>query len=390
MVRLLFEFALQLYQGSKGRLFCRVLSLSARQKELVTGFLIIGILVGGWGVGEALLRLLQRGQFGTAADVERSAQFYSDRQTSLRLPVPNSTQGKIHINSLGFRSPEIPVPKPPGTVRLAFLGSSTTYGPYVDNASTWPHLVTQAIQAAYPTCRVDYINAGVPGFSSPRILTYYRTYVSKLEPDIVILLPTDTSVGLSNLARRNHVHTGLPVQPSWFAQHSQLWAKLEKDVQVIKLQRAAFFPQGKLSFTYEELAAELRPALEAIAAQVTQDQRLLAVATVGEQLRAGQDRKEQRRAASTALYIMPFMSIPGLLKAGQYYNEVIADVARASNAILIEGHEEIPGTPVYYADVSHFKPAGSRLMAERVSSVLLRAPAVRQLFEACQELCGGS
>jgi len=250
--------------------------------------------------------------------------------------------------------------------------------------------VTQAIQAAYPTCHVDYINAGVPGFSSPHMLTYYRAYMSTLEPDIVVLLPTDTRVALSNLARRKYVHTGLPVQPSWLAQHSELWATIEKNVQVITLQRAAFFPQGKLTFTSEELAAELRPALEAIAAQATQDQRLLVVVTVGEQLRAGQDRKEQQRAAGTALYSMPFMSIPGLLKAGQYYNEVIAGVAEASNAILIEGHEQIPGTPVYYADTSHFKPAGSRLMAERVSSALLRAPAVRQLFEARQELCRGS
>jgi hypothetical protein len=366
------------------------LSLSERQKELVMGFLIIGIIVGGWAAGEALLRLVQRGQFGTAANVEISVQFYRDQQTGLRLPVPNSMQGKIRINSLGFRSPEIPVPKPPRTVRLAFLGSSTTYDPYVDDASTWPHLVTQAIQAAYPTCRVDYINAGVPGFSSPHILTYYRAYVSKLEPDIVVLLPTDTSVALSNLARRKRVHTGLPVQPSWFAQHSELWAKIEKNVQVIKLQRAAFFPQGKLTFTYEELAAELRPAVEAIAAEVTQDHRLLAVATVGEQLRAGQDRQGQQRAAGTALYSMPFMSIPGILKAEQYYYEVIAGVARASNAILIEGDEQIPGTRVYYSDASHFKPAGSRLMAERVSGVLLRAPPVRQLFEARQELCRGS
>jgi hypothetical protein len=367
-----------------------VLSLSERQKELMTGFLIIGIMVGGWGTGEALLRLVQRGQFGAAANIEKSVQFYRDQQTSLRLPVPNSTQGKMRINSRGFRSPEIPVLKPPGTIRLAFLGSSTTYDPYVDDASTWPHLVTQAIQAAHPTCRVDYINAGIPGFSSPHMLTYYRTHVSKLEPDIVVWLPTDTRVALSNLARRKHVHTGLPIQPSWVAQHSELWATIEKNVQVIKLQRAAFFPQGKLTFTFEELAAELRPALEAIAAQVTQDQRLLAIATVDEQLRAGLDRKEQQRAAGTALYIMPFMSIPGLLKAGQYYNEIIAGVARASNAILIEGHEQIPGTPVYYADASHFKPAGSRLMAERVSGVLLRAPAVRHLFEARQKLCRGS
>ena len=71
-----------------------MLHLSERQKELVTGFLIIGIMVGGWGVGEALLRLVQRGQFGTAVDMERSVQFYRDQQTGLRLPVPNATQGK--------------------------------------------------------------------------------------------------------------------------------------------------------------------------------------------------------------------------------------------------------------------------------------------------------
>lgn len=366
-----------------------VLSLSERQKELVTGFLILGIAIGGWGVGEALLRLVQRRQFGTAADIERSAQFYRHPQTGLRLPSPNSTQGKIQINSLGFRSPEIPVPKPPGTVRLAFLGSSTTYDLYVDNASTWPHLVTQAIQAVYPTCRVDYVNAGVPGFSSLHMLTYYRAYVSKLEPDIVVLLPTDTSVALANLARRKHAHTGLPLQPSWLAQYSALWAKIEKNIQRLKLQRAAFLPHGKLTFTAAELAAELRPTLEAIAAQVTQNQSLLAVATVGEQLRPEQDRKEQLRAASTALYRMPFMSIPGLLKARQYHNEVIAEVARAFDAILIEGQEWIPATPVYYADTTHFKPAGSRLLAERVSAMLMRTPAVRQRFEAHLELCRG-
>src|SRR5437667_10874771 len=79
----------------------RGVSLSERQKELVTGFLIIGIMVGGWGVGEPLLRLVQHEQFGTAANVETSPQFYSDQQTALRLPVPNSTQRQLRINSRG-------------------------------------------------------------------------------------------------------------------------------------------------------------------------------------------------------------------------------------------------------------------------------------------------
>src|SRR5688572_4445439 len=98
-----------------------VFSLSDRQKELATGFLILGVMVGGWGIGEMLFQLVQREQFGTMKDAETSAQFYRDRESGLRLPVPNSSQGKIRINSQGFRSPEVPVPKPPGTVRLAFL-----------------------------------------------------------------------------------------------------------------------------------------------------------------------------------------------------------------------------------------------------------------------------
>jgi hypothetical protein len=366
------------------------LSLSERQKELVTGYLILGIMIGGWGIGEALLRLLQRGQFGSAANVETSGQFYRDLHTDLRLPIPNSSQGKVHVNSRGFRSPEILHPKPPGTVRLAFLGSSTTYDPYVPDSFTWPHLVTQAIQDAYPTCRVDYINAGVPGFSSVHMLRYYRAYVSQLQPDIVVLLPTDSRAALSNLARRKRVHTGLSIQPSWLAQYSVLWARVEKQVQVKRLQRAAFLPRDKLTFSAEELQAELRPDLEALVAQITQDRRLLAVVGSDEQLRAGQDRKELVQAAGGTLYNMPYISIPGLLKARQSYAEVVSEVAQASNAIFIDGHEYIPGTPVYYADASHFTPAGSRLMAELVSEALLRAPAVRQLFSERQHLCGES
>jgi hypothetical protein len=186
------------------------------------------------------------------------------------------------------------------------------------------------------------------------------------------------------------VQSGFSLQPSWLAQHSELWAHVEKTEQLIKLQRTAYLPRGKLTFTYADLAAEVRPALEAFAAQVTQDQRLLAVATVGEQLRTGQGRQEQQRAAGTALYNLPFMSIAGLLTAAQYYNTVVAGVAMEYHIILIEAQEQIPGTPVYYADTSHLKPAGSRLLAERVSTVLLRTPAVRQLFEARQALCRGS
>src|SRR5215475_3012095 len=68
-----------------------------------------------------------------------------DPATGLHVPRPNRMSGGVHINSLGFRGPELAVPKPPGDVRLAFLGGSTTYCAEVSsNETAWPHLVWQS------------------------------------------------------------------------------------------------------------------------------------------------------------------------------------------------------------------------------------------------------
>ena len=50
-----------------------------------------------------------------------------DEKTGLRLPRPVFTTPRLTINSLGFRSPEIPIEKPAQTYRIVFLGDSTTY-----------------------------------------------------------------------------------------------------------------------------------------------------------------------------------------------------------------------------------------------------------------------
>ncbi len=147
--------------------------LTLRQKEILTGIVVLAVCFGSVSAAEALLRIQQFLAFGSAETVEKTKQYYVHEPTGLRLPLPNSDHGRLHYNSLGHRSPEIEVPKPDDTLRLAFLGSSTTLDPYVltlENA--WPHRVADAIGAAYSECRVDYLNAGVPGLSSRRLATY--------------------------------------------------------------------------------------------------------------------------------------------------------------------------------------------------------------------------
>jgi len=63
------------------------------------------------------------------------------------------------------------------------------------------------------------------------------------------------------------------------------------------------------------------------------------------------------------------------------YNQIIAEVADETGAVLIDGEMLIPGNGEYFNDTVHFKDAGSRLMAERVSEALLKSPGFRNLVE---------
>jgi hypothetical protein len=93
-------------------------------------------------------------------------QFEVDSVTGLRLPKVGKNSRTVWINPLGFRSPELANPKPKGTIRVAFLGSSTTFCAEVSgNDATWPHLVWSQLKQRYPQAKFDYVNAGVVGFT---------------------------------------------------------------------------------------------------------------------------------------------------------------------------------------------------------------------------------
>ena len=89
----------------------------------------------------------------------------------------------------GFRSPEIDDPKPPGTLRIAYLGGSTTYCAEVSGEEmAWPHIVTEQIRTRYPDRPVDYVNAGVPGYSTPQSIKNLQSRVASLDPDVIVIL----------------------------------------------------------------------------------------------------------------------------------------------------------------------------------------------------------
>jgi len=328
------------------------------------------------------IRLLQTRKYGTAATADK--QYTVDGRSDLRVPVANLRLGRIETNSLGFRGPEIAAPKPPGTVRIAFLGASTTWCAEVSgNDKVWAHLVAQDLRQAFPNADIDYVNGGVPGYTARSSQKNLEHRVAPLQPDIIVIYhaTNDMSAELRQLAAAKGVTRQAQLEaPSWLSSHSLLWSLAEKNLRIWFAQRKAGANVGRFEVDAAMLGEPFKRDLTALVLAAQKSAKVVVVVTFSARLRAEQSDEEQLQAAASALYYMPFMTPRGLLAAYARYNEVIRAVARETGALLIEGEQGIPGDAAHFTDSVHFTDVGSRAMASRVSDSLSSYAEVRALF----------
>jgi len=304
-------------------------------------------------------------------------------QDGLRVLRPNFTTRTISINSLGFRGPSLTQPKPAGTLRIAFVGASTTFSAEVSsNDMTWPHLVTSTIQARYPDVNIDYVNAAVPGYTVKSSLINFRRRVAPLRPDVTIIYhaTNDLSWETRSLATKQGIYEKHGEKnSSWLSRHSQLWYLVEKNLRIKEAKEDAMKTVGRLEFSPSELGEHFRKYLTQLVTEAKKTSELVALATFSTQIRPEQTAEQQLTAAGSALYYMPFMDPQGLIEAFRRYNQIISEVADETGAVLVEGETLIPGSSEFFNDSVHFKDAGSRIMANRVSEALLKSPRFQAL-----------
>lgn len=96
-----------------------------------------------------------------------------DDQLGYRLNPKNE-----NINSLSVRHPEIINPKPSGLYRIVFLGDSI---PWAKSGFVKYVRDTLGRSGSY-----EVINASVPGYTSYQELLFFKEYLSKTDPDLVI------------------------------------------------------------------------------------------------------------------------------------------------------------------------------------------------------------
>ena len=90
-------------------------------------------------------------------------------------------------NRLGYRGPEVEIPKPDGVFRIVALGGSTTYSSATPWEDAYPAQLQNILREEYGYNNVEVVNGGMPGYTSWDILANFVFRTRELEPDLVII-----------------------------------------------------------------------------------------------------------------------------------------------------------------------------------------------------------
>lgn len=360
-------------------------SSSLRRNEIITGLALPLLVIAGFAAGEVALRLVERQKFGDAANVDRSDVFFRDPTTQLRLATPGAAMGKVRINAHGFRGPPLAIPKPPRTLRIAYLGSSTTFSAEVPEGRDWPSMATAALARTLPAnCRAEHVNAGMPGFAVRHMRTLFEARVRPLQPDMVVVLPGDVSADIADDLRAQGHDPNAWFRRSWLAERSVLWRKVERSSAALTLERRAFDQDGKIAVDLAGNAAAFGKRLGAFMGEIRSAEAQPAVATISSRLRRDQSRGEQLEAVRSALVVNPYTSIPDMVAAREGYNAQVRRVAVATGATLVDVGDAVPSDPANFVDSAHFSVRGSAIMGDLVANSIAASPAWRAaVSDAC-------
>jgi len=282
------------------------------------------------------------------------------------------------FNSLGYRSPERPLTKPPTIQRVLCAGGSTTFDILAaTNEATWPHRLEALLQKRDPT--VEVWNAGFPGWTTVENLVSLALRDVDLDPDVVVLYQ-----GINDLQPASHHpfdrqyvegHAAESVRALGFELAPPRWYEhsvLVERVRILVMGSSSPFDRVARPSMDERRLEELPP--EAVAAFERNVRSFVSLAAshgaqvllVTQPLRLRQAHLETDRA-----YLLQWV---GGLDADttvtelERFNAVLRGLAADGNAHLADAAIEISWSDEDFADPMHFSGRGSQRFAEYLAT----------------------
>jgi hypothetical protein len=152
----------------------------------------VGLVLGAAAMALCLCEVGARMIFPKPPDATRQPQISHLYDPEIRYVMAPSQQGWIEdsfitVNALGFRGPEVAIPKPYGRFRVAVIGDSLTLGWGVADNETYAARLERLLRQRFPGRDLDVINLGVGGFNTRQAITWLERNVTRLEPDLVLV-----------------------------------------------------------------------------------------------------------------------------------------------------------------------------------------------------------
>ena len=371
----------------------RAKRVNTRRKLLFIGI----ICLGGLAMLEGGVRVMNRVRLGrwTVSDPEESAantRFYVGHVWLGQIPRPSArvySKGRhINTNSFGYRGPEFELVKPPGVLRIACIGGSTTFDVKVsDDTKTWPAQLQNLLRDAHGRQRVEVINAATNGYALPRTIIDLALRTLDMQPDWVICYP-----GVNDLAyahqpshqwgqsHRALVHPPPPAR--WWdglLPYSELYNEIQARIRYARQKRYGNWrgveierrdrPDARGITAFERNLATLAGICRG------HDIRLVLV-TVRTAYDPQQPPELQHRLAKGDLMDHPHLSLAGHYVGYETINRLIRQAAERFDLSLIDQAKALPGGEAQFEDSVHFNDAGSAAFAafaaERLAPELSR------------------
>lgn len=288
--------------------------------------------------------------------------------------VPGARFEKWRIDGHGFRGGEVAPQKPAGTVRIACLGQSETFGLYETEGGEWPARLQARLGAT-----AEVVNASVVGLGRAGRAAYLDARVLPLRPDVVVLY-------VNVLAELSPAPAPAGFAPEPAGAHLRLLAKARVAAQGV-------LPDGlRRRLRAWRLARQLR-AVEATAGQPPADAVPDAVVAAFEAHLAALVDTVRARGGAPMLVTYPVLgdapdpgafhleladerqwhpqwSERGLVAGTRDLNEAVRRLGRARSIPVVDVAATMPRTLEYFADAVHYTDRGAAFVADRVRAAL--------------------
>ncbi len=155
--------------------------MTTRETASRVALVAAGVLVG-LAAAEGIARLFDPG----FQVVFRESVAFSDDPALIYELRPGARDGEQRISSAGLRDDEVPLAKPPDTLRIAAIGDSVTHGSGGPRQNSYPEQLERMLDAHATGTRFEVLNFGVPGYNIGQVVERFRVRALPFEPDIVV------------------------------------------------------------------------------------------------------------------------------------------------------------------------------------------------------------